>query len=179
MPGYDLSLPEVSGLLTGLTEGGLSVNWDAIGALAESLGAIAVIVSIVYLAAQVRQTRLQLEAQAEDNITSRAFEAYNPVYEGNHAAVFRKGLESPETLTDDEAFLFRLMMDRQRGVFATIVRRSLKGSISKELSQRLLMGYRQLFCHSKGGRQWLENSRRLMSKAELKALEDDTFFDPD
>ena len=32
------------------------MNWDAIGAMAESLGAIAVIVSILYLATQVRQT---------------------------------------------------------------------------------------------------------------------------
>ena len=33
------------------------MHWDAIGAVSETLGAIAVIVSIIYLAAQVRQTR--------------------------------------------------------------------------------------------------------------------------
>ena len=52
------------------------MQWNAIGAIAEVLGAIAVIVSIVYLAAQVRQTRLQLQAQAEDAITARCFDAY-------------------------------------------------------------------------------------------------------
>ena len=66
------------------------MNWDAIGAVAEGLGAVAVIISIIYLAAQVRHTRRQLEAQAEDNISARSFEAYNPVYEGNNAHIFRK-----------------------------------------------------------------------------------------
>jgi hypothetical protein len=34
------------------------MNWDAIGAIAELLGAIGVIASLVYLATQIRQSRL-------------------------------------------------------------------------------------------------------------------------
>ncbi len=150
------------------------MNWDAIGALSEFIGAVAVIISIVYLAAQVRQTRLQLQAQAEDNITSRAFEAYSPVYEGNNASVFRKGLESPSELDPDEAFLFKLLMDRQRGVFATIVRRSHKKSISKDMSKRLIAGYQHLFLQTEGGRQWFETMKTSLSPLELEALEIDT-----
>ena len=94
------------------------MQWDAIGAIAEALGAVAVIVSIVYLARQVRQTRVQLQAQAEDAITARSFDAYTPVYEGNNASIFRRGLTSPQELNEDEAFVFRLLMDRQRGALA-------------------------------------------------------------
>ena len=149
------------------------MNWDAIGALSEFVGAVAVIISIVYLAAQVRQTRLQLQAQAEDNITSRAFEAYSPVYEGNNAHIFRKGLETPADLSPDEAFIFKLLMDRQRGAFATIVRRSHKKSISKEMFKRLMVGYQQLFLQTEGGRQWFETAKSSMSSLELQALEID------
>ena len=147
------------------------MNWEAMGALAETLGALAVIVSIIYLAAQVRHTRRQLQAQAEDNITSRAFEAYSPVYEGANAAIFRKGLESPDELNEDEAFVFRLLLDRQRGVFATIVRRTHSGTISSELSEGLLAGYRRLFMQTEGGRRWLQQTRSSMSPMEIKALE--------
>ena len=147
------------------------MSWDAIGAVAELIGAIAVIVSIVYLAAQVRQTRLQLQAQAEDNITSRAFEAYSPVYEGDNAAIFRKGLETPLELNEDDAFLFKLLMDRQRGAFATIVRRAHNRSISQEMSKRLLAGYKQLFLHTEGGNWWLEGARKSMSPMELRVLD--------
>jgi hypothetical protein len=36
------------------------VNWDAIGAIAELLGAVGVIASLVYLATQIRQSREQM-----------------------------------------------------------------------------------------------------------------------
>jgi len=149
------------------------MNWDALGAIAELVGAVAVITSIVYLAAQVRQTRLQLQAQAEDNIMSRAFEAYSPVYEGSNAQIFRKGLESPSELDADEAFLFKLFMDRQRGAFATIVRRTHNGSIPLEMSKRLIAGYKQLFLETEGGQEWFGNARGSMSRLELKALDVD------
>ena len=35
------------------------MNWDAIGAIAELLGAVGVIASLVYLAGQIRQSREQ------------------------------------------------------------------------------------------------------------------------
>ena len=147
------------------------MNWDALGAGAEMLGALAVIVSIIYLAAQVKQTRIQLQAQAEDNITARAFEAYEPVYQGDNASIFRRGLESPESLNEDELFVFKMLMDRQRGAFATIIRRRASGAISTELADRLIKGYQGLFVQTNGGRLWLQGVREKMSEAELQALE--------
>ena len=120
----------------------------------------------------MKQTRLQLQAQAEDNIQARASEAYSPVYEGNNAHVFRKGLEAPSELSADEAFLFRLLMDRQRGAFATIVRHTHNRSISPEMSQKFLIGFRHLFLETKGGQEWFANARAFMSNLELKALEE-------
>jgi len=36
------------------------MNWDAIGAIAESLGAVGVIASLVYLATKIRHSRQQM-----------------------------------------------------------------------------------------------------------------------
>ena len=36
------------------------MNWDAIGAIAELLGAVGVIASLVYLAGQIRHSREQM-----------------------------------------------------------------------------------------------------------------------
>jgi hypothetical protein len=41
------------------------MNWDAIGALAEVLGALAVFVTLVYLAYQLRQNNILLKEQAK------------------------------------------------------------------------------------------------------------------
>ncbi len=148
------------------------MSWDAIGAIAELAGAVAVIISIIYLAAQVKQTRLHLESQAEDNIQSRAFEAYSPVYEGSNAQIFRRGLETPAELSADEAFVFKLLMDRQRGAFATIVRHMHTRSVAPELSRHFVANYRYLFLETNGGKAWFENARSSMSKLELRALEE-------
>ena len=40
------------------------MNWDAIGAIAETLGAVGVIASLAYLAGQVRDSRRSLRASA-------------------------------------------------------------------------------------------------------------------
>ncbi len=41
------------------------MNWDAIGAIAELLGAIGVIASLVYLATQIRQSREQMSQNTQ------------------------------------------------------------------------------------------------------------------
>ncbi len=46
------------------------MNWDAIGATAEALGAIAVVVTLGYLAIQVKQNTSALKAQIHESMTS-------------------------------------------------------------------------------------------------------------
>ena len=147
------------------------MNWDAIGAIAESVAAFAVIVSILYLARQVNQTKMQLQAQAEDYVMSSAFDAFSPVYEGRNADIFRLGLEDPTQLSESDRFVFMLLMDRQRGVFASIVRRKHGKTLTPEMANRLLDGYRRTFLGTAGGQAWLERRRSHLSSAELAELE--------
>ena len=53
--------------LTGVTSG-KTVNWDAIGAVGEILGALAVFASLMYLAAQIRDRNKQARASAFQEI---------------------------------------------------------------------------------------------------------------
>ena len=147
------------------------MNWDAIGAIAESIAAVAVIISILYLARQVSQTKTQLQAQAEDYVMSSAFDAYTPVYEGRNAEIFRLGMEDPEQLNEGDLFVFMLLMDRQRGVFSSIVRRKGGKTLTPEVADRLPLGYRRLFLETQGGQVWLADRRTHMSRAELAELE--------
>ena len=45
------------------------MNWDAIGAIAERLGAIGVVVSLLYLATQIRQNTKSVRAAAFFGVT--------------------------------------------------------------------------------------------------------------
>ncbi len=54
----------------GAVNRGDRVNWGAIGAIGEILGAIAVFVTLIYLAAQIRQNTKSVTTATYDSVTS-------------------------------------------------------------------------------------------------------------
>jgi len=79
------------------------MNWQAAGALGEIVGAFAVVISLVYLAIQVRQNTAAIAAQAAHDALAavREFNQHlmvNPPM----ARIFRIGQEDPSALTESE-----------------------------------------------------------------------------
>ena len=48
------------------------MNWDAIGAVGEIVGAFAVVVSLIYLALQIRQTREHAKLETELHLSDQS-----------------------------------------------------------------------------------------------------------
>jgi hypothetical protein len=88
------------------------MNWDAIGAIAETLGAIGVIASLVYLATQIRHSRDQMS----QNTQALRAGSYQQLHEHIHDSVtnapkadlemVRLGLQSFKSLSEADAFRF-------------------------------------------------------------------------
>lgn len=81
----------------------MTINWDAFGALAEALGAIAVILSVLYLAIQIRsQTREARLAATRDlsTETRRVLEAIALDHE--FSEIYQAGLYDYEGLPDND-----------------------------------------------------------------------------
>ncbi len=92
------------------------MNWDAIGAIAELLGAVGVIASLVYLAGQIRQSREQMA------LNSRTMQAstQQDISENINGIVMRATADSENTraialgsadfeqLNEGDAFRFNL-----------------------------------------------------------------------
>jgi len=90
------------------------MNWDAIGAIAELLGAVGVIASLVYLAGQIRHSREQMSQntralragtyqqyfQSLGDTTARGLD--NPVRE----EAVRLGMRDYAGLSEEDAFRF-------------------------------------------------------------------------
>ena len=87
------------------------MNWDAIGAIAELLGAVGVIASLVYLATQIRQNTATVRASgsaAQSKINETV-----PVLLAQHAAareLYVRGLQDYESLTAEEARQFEAVL---------------------------------------------------------------------
>jgi hypothetical protein len=77
------------------------MSWEAIGAIAEMLGAIAVIASLIYLSIQVRASTSQSRAQLFQQVTSEQARVSDAVTDGENYAVWLK-MYRGEPLGDDE-----------------------------------------------------------------------------
>ncbi len=90
------------------------MNWDAIGAIAEQLGAIGVIASLVYLATQIRESREQtsqntraVRASTFQQFRQEILQAWSSaVTTPDLARAVRSGIDDFDGLDDDDTFYF-------------------------------------------------------------------------
>jgi hypothetical protein len=94
------------------------MNWDAIGAIAETLGAVGVIASLVYLAGQIRHSRDQMSqnTQALRAGTYQQFQSelgdafWRAIEVPGLDSVVRSGFTDYRQLNEADAFKFNFFM---------------------------------------------------------------------
>ena len=110
------------------------MNWEAVGAIAEAIGVIAILVSLVYLAVQIRQSTEQFTRGVEATELA-AFE--RNIESGNHlrellilhpelAELMLKGFKGYKVLDRAEKFRFGLLL---RNMFS-----GMQGAYIRQLS---------------------------------------------
>jgi len=85
------------------------MNWDAIGAMAELLGAAAVVASLIYLAAQIRSNTRSVMASATKDAASTIRQWFDTVTsDADLSRIFTLGVEGVERLPveDRPRFMF-------------------------------------------------------------------------
>ena len=83
--------------------GGVGMNWDAVGAVAEALGAAGVIASLLYLAMQVRASTRASAVEAKLQSTRLLTDTIDLVIQDPGLAdVYQRGLADLESLSKDE-----------------------------------------------------------------------------
>ena len=108
------------------------MNWDATSAIAETLGAVGVITSLAYLAAQIRYRRQQIDQNTQALRAGGGHQFNQNLYAVIHGAIdcllieqsVRVGLNEFASLDEKDAFRFTFWM---RGVVAA-TRISKKGA---------------------------------------------------
>ena len=97
------------------------MNWEALAATGEFVGGIAVIVSIIYLALQVRSSAVSSKAQGQrDNMD--VFTFFAPLHHKPNRDIFRKGTRNFDGLSDDEKLhfhsLFHPLVSQYQSIYA-------------------------------------------------------------
>ncbi len=91
------------------------MNWDAIGAVAEALGAAGVIASLLYLAIQVRASTRASAVEAKLQSTRLLSETMDVVLHSPElAAIHSRGLADLESLSKEEYYRFSILQGHGR-----------------------------------------------------------------
>ena len=87
------------------------MNWDVVGAIGEVVGAFGVILSLLYLAAQIRSNTRATRRQNAHNHNAAGREMWSLISSSDEiASVWRRGLMEPERLSADERVRFAMLM---------------------------------------------------------------------
>ena len=86
------------------------MNWDAIGAVAEIVGVLGVILSLLYLAAQIRQGLTTAEDTSTKEIIGLVVTQFNAMAEETNRGSITRGLIDYRNLSGDEKLTFDSLM---------------------------------------------------------------------
>lgn len=130
---------------------------ETLGDLGDFLGGIGVIVTLVYLAIQIRrnteQTRLNTAGEAWSGIR----DAYEPAYHGNNAEIFRLGLSGELDPSDADYMTFSMLMLRIISQFELSLYQARHGTLDDELFA-MHARLARMNLTSRGGRTWWDTT---------------------
>jgi hypothetical protein len=87
------------------------MNWDAIGAIGEIIGALAVFLTLIYLSMQIRQNTRAVQASAVDSAINQVNHIRDAVFtDPEVTSMFRRGNEDPESLSEEDKIRYRLLL---------------------------------------------------------------------
>jgi hypothetical protein len=112
------------------------MNWDAVGAIAELVGAFGVIASLIYLAVGIRQNTRASRAATFDSVTSEVNRIYQALAaDPELVRIVRVGWQEPETLDEDETARFMLFLSAGFKGFENMLVQYQQGTIDEQTWQ--------------------------------------------
>ena len=78
------------------------MNWEAISAVGEVLGAGGVIISLIYLAAQIRQNTRAIRGATLNAVTQH--QQFELKWSAEIGSSLRKAIHAPDTMSEDDTW---------------------------------------------------------------------------
>ena len=130
------------------------MNWEALGAIAELVGAVGAIVAIVYLAVQIRSNTGALRAQARYSISDLVLSI--SLFRAEHADRYAK-LKSGNDLTPGD-LEFRYWSHMQMMLHAETYLQHFEVGLMPESHWRAYARWIEAYVHSNGFREFWEDA---------------------
>jgi hypothetical protein len=86
------------------------MSWEALGTIAEIVSAVAVVVSLIYVATQIRHNTRQMRVAAHDGTNRDLRQLTRTILTSRLTGVMTRGCEDPDSLDDDQKLEFAYLM---------------------------------------------------------------------
>jgi len=117
------------------------MNWEAISAIAEMCGSSAVLVTLIYLAVQIKQqnkvTQAQIHQQRADSVAQVANHFYPPENFDLALKVLQEETLTPDKLSGAEFLRLQIMLSPLRANLENTYQQYRNGFLSKELYEEV------------------------------------------
>lgn len=150
------------------------MNWAAVSAISGMLASIAVVLSVAYLAIQIRRNTLATYSQTHYLTTAALAEtAATIASNGELSRVYRIGLSTPDQLDEEEYFRFAVIGTSQFRSFENLFFQYRSGFVDEDF----WIAHREnilWFYHRPGMQIWWKDKRLAFSKGFREFLENST-----
>ncbi len=127
---------------------------EELASIAEIVGGMVVIISLIYLARQVRENSLQAKLGSSIALNHLINEAFDPIYNSDRTIhIWTSGIANPTCLSKEEQAVFSLFMARLVVVFLTAITHNERDFLGSDVG-RIHLGSLNSILSSPGGQFW-------------------------
>lgn len=154
------------------------MNWDALGAIAELIGGVAVLATLVYLSIQIRQNTESSKESILRNQTDRYIaNSYFMAGESGIMDVFIRAMDDPDSVTREEWWrfgtaLWSLAIDWEEMFYLNDTGR--QNDYRWKASKKHIV----MYLNRPGGKKWWKSQAREMLSEEFVAYVDSLLANP-
>ncbi len=140
------------------------MNWDAIAAIGELAGALAVVISLLYLARQINQnTRAMRRTAAHEAVEGMLNWFSHALADPDLTRIWTQGIESLDNLSEDEIARFALLQFNMMKVAEDIHFQHMEGAMDPGLWEGWSQVFQQ-YLGAPGSQQYWEQRRLLFPR---------------
>ncbi len=138
-----------------------------LGNIGEFVGAVGVVVSLVYLAVQIRQNTKATRANSVQDLTENINKAAENLIEPENAELYLRGIRSYATLTPEEKLRFGQLINVLVNRLDTLLEFQRLGFVRKSYVEAQTEGFRMILRHP-GVREYWERFGHLLFTQEVR-----------
>ena len=147
------------------------MNWDAIGAIGELIGSLTVVITVAYLAVQIKQSSKVAKSVSTNQSRTAVTDVIGAISSNTDAVrTYTDGLRKRDELEPHERVRFDLIIYQQLRVLETIFLEYQEGLMPEEVWESQWHG-EQAILRTKGGRASWENQKTFVAKSFMEWVE--------